>query len=150
VKGMRPFGNQPGRASCQPSSVNPKEGFACRRTEDLRISHTAGSEPSPPPVLGGPMFTPRRIFVDGVASVICAPAIVRAESLMSTRAFIAPMQPVHAGFIERLHFHWMDQVLKNGWTTERTRDVRRHFRKRGAAPSHLCPNARVAGVIRLA
>jgi hypothetical protein len=33
----------------------------------------------------------------------------------------------------------------------RTRtDVRRHFRKRGATPSHLCPNARIAGVIRLA
>jgi hypothetical protein len=32
----------------------------------------------------------------------------------------------------------------------RTRtDVRRHFRKRGATPSDLCPNARVAGVIRL-
>jgi hypothetical protein len=29
----------------------------------------------------------------------------------------------------------------------RTRtDVRRHFRKRGATPSHLCPNARIAGV----
>jgi hemerythrin-like domain-containing protein len=27
-------------------------------------------------------------------------------------------------------------------------DVRRHFRKRGATPSRLCPNARVAGVIR--
>jgi hypothetical protein len=78
-----------------------------------RISH--------PPVLGGPMFTRRRIFVGGVASMICAPAIVRAESLMPIRALIVPMQPVHAGFIERLHFHWMEQALKNGWTPERAR-----------------------------
>jgi hypothetical protein len=32
---------------------------------------------------------------------------------MSIRALIVPMQPVHAGFIERLRFHWMEQVLKN-------------------------------------
>src|SRR6266516_5529685 len=68
---------------------------------------------------GGPMLTRRRIFIGGVASVICAPAIVRAESLMPIRALIVPMQPVHAGFIERLRFHWMEQLLKSGWTTER-------------------------------
>jgi hypothetical protein len=70
-------------------------------------------------LLVGPMFTRRRIFVGGVASVICAPAIVRAESLMSIRALSVSVQPVHAGFIERLRFHWMEQVLKNGWTAER-------------------------------
>ena len=80
-----------------------------------------GDRTSHPPVLGGPMFTRRHIFVGGVASVICAPAIVRAESLMPIRALIVPMQPVHAGFIERLRFHWMEQVLKNGWTSERAR-----------------------------
>jgi hypothetical protein len=67
------------------------------------------------------MLTRRRIFVGGVASVICAPPIVRAESLMPIRALIVPMQPVHAGFIERLRFHCMEQLLKNGWTTERAR-----------------------------
>jgi hypothetical protein len=70
-------------------------------------------------VLGGSMLTRRRIFIGGIASVICAPAIVRAESLMPIRALIVPMQPIHAGFVERLRFHWMEQVLKNGWTTER-------------------------------
>jgi hypothetical protein len=69
-------------------------------------------------LLVGPMFTRRRIFVGGVAWVICAPAIVRAESLMSIWALSVP---VHAGFIERLRFHWMEQVLKNGWTAERAR-----------------------------
>ena len=72
-------------------------------------------------MLDGPMLTRRRIFVGGVASVICAPAIVRAESLMPIRALIVPMQPVHAGFVERLRFHCMEQLLKNGWTTERAR-----------------------------
>ncbi len=67
------------------------------------------------------MLTRRRIFVGGVASVICAPAIVRAESLMPIRALIVPMQPVHAGFVERLRFHWMERALKNGWTNERAR-----------------------------
>src|SRR5256885_14736700 len=97
-------------------------------------------------MLGGSMLTRRRIFVGGVASVICAPAIVRAENLMPIRALIVPMQPVHAGFVERLRFHCMEQLLKNGTRTA----VRRHFRKRGATPSHLCPNARVAGVNPLA
>ena len=97
-------------------------------------------------MLGGSMLTRRRIFVGGVASVMCAPAIVRAESLMPIRALIVPMQRIHAGFVERLRFHCMEQVLKNGWTTERART----FRKRGATSSHLCPNARVAGVNPLA
>jgi|SRR5437588_2547308 hypothetical protein len=70
-------------------------------------------------MLGGPMLTRRRIFVGGVATVICAPAIVRAESLMPIRGLILPMERVHAGFVERLRFHWMEQLLKNGWTAER-------------------------------
>src|SRR5438270_463699 len=70
-------------------------------------------------MLGGSMLTRRRIFVGGVATVICAPAIVRAESLMPIRGLILPMERVHAGFVERLRFHWMEQLLKNGWTAER-------------------------------
>ena len=64
------------------------------------------------------MLTRRRIFVGGVASVICAPAIVRAESLMPIRALIVPMQPLHAGFVERLRFHWMELALKKEWTNK--------------------------------
>ena len=37
----------------------------------------------------------------------------------ANRALIVSMQPVHAGFVERLRFHCMEQLLKNGWTTER-------------------------------
>ena len=45
-----------------------------------------------------------------------------------------PAIPLHGtAFEER-----MDYRTRN--------DVRRHFRKRGATPSHLCPNARVAGI----
>jgi hypothetical protein len=67
------------------------------------------------------MLTRRHIFIGGLTSVICAPAIVRAESLMPIRALIVPIQPVHAGFVERLRFHCMEEVLKNGWSTERAR-----------------------------
>jgi hypothetical protein len=72
-------------------------------------------------MLGGSMLTRRRIFVGGVASVVCAPAIVRAERIMPIRALIVPMQPVHAGFVERLRFQCMEQLLKSGWTSERAR-----------------------------
>jgi hypothetical protein len=64
------------------------------------------------------MLTRRRFFVAGVASLICAPAIVRAESLMQIRALIVPMQPLHAGFVERLRFHWLELALKKEWTDE--------------------------------
>jgi hypothetical protein len=64
------------------------------------------------------MLTRRRIFIGGLASVICAPVIVRAESLMPIRALIVPMQPLYAGFVERLRFHWMELALKHGWTNE--------------------------------
>jgi hypothetical protein len=72
-------------------------------------------------MLGGSMLTRRHILVGSITSVICAPAIVRAESLMPIRALMVPMQPVHAGFVERLRFHWMERTLKNGWTTARAR-----------------------------
>ena len=62
------------------------------------------------------MLTRRRILIGGLASVICAPAIVRAESLMPLRALIVPMQPLHAGFVERLRFHWLELALKKEWT----------------------------------
>jgi hypothetical protein len=65
------------------------------------------------------MLTRRRVFVGGVASVMCAPAIVRAESLMKITALIVPT--IHAGFVERLRFHCMERALKNGWTNERAR-----------------------------
>jgi hypothetical protein len=65
------------------------------------------------------MLSRRRIFVGGLASVMCAPAIVRAESLMPIRALVVPTQSVHAGFVERLRFHCMEQLLKDGWTTDR-------------------------------
>ena len=61
------------------------------------------------------MLTRRSILIGGLASVICAPAIVRAESLMPIRALIVPMQPLHAGFVERLRFHWLELALKKEW-----------------------------------
>ena len=62
------------------------------------------------------MLTRRRMLIGSLASLICAPAIVRAESLMQIRALIVPMQPLHAGFVERLRFHWLELALKKEWT----------------------------------
>jgi hypothetical protein len=56
-------------------------------------------------------FTRRTILVGTVASV-CAPAVVRAVSLMLIRApirrVIVPIRHLHAGFCERLRFHLID------------------------------------------
>jgi len=35
---------------------------------------------------------------------------------MQIRALIVPMQPLHAGFVERLRFHWLELALKKEWT----------------------------------
>src|SRR5256886_16343771 len=91
------------------------------------------------------MLTRRRIFIGGVASVICAPAVVsggepdvnpgahRSDAAGPRGICRTPAIPLHGtAFEER--------------TDYRTRtDVRRYFRKGGATPSHLCPNVRVAG-----
>jgi hypothetical protein len=42
-KGMRPFGNEAGRANRQPSSVKPKEGFLCRQTRQTFFQTTLSS-----------------------------------------------------------------------------------------------------------
>ena len=61
----------------------------------------------------------RRAIIAGLA----APAIVRASSLMPIRGLLlaVPDDRPRAGFVERLCFHWMDQVLKTGWTPEAAR-----------------------------
>ena len=34
------------------------------------------------------------------------------------RTLIIPPQRLHAGFVERLRFHWLELALKKEWTTE--------------------------------
>ena len=48
------------------------------------------------------LITRRRIVIGAAASLICAPAVVRATSLMAVHGLILPIGPRYAGFCERL------------------------------------------------
>jgi hypothetical protein len=66
------------------------------------------------------LITRRSIFIGAAASLICAPAIVRATSLMPVRALMLPIErplpigPQYAGFCERLMYHSLDCDLRAG------------------------------------
>jgi hypothetical protein len=68
----------------------------------------------------------RRSVLTGIGSLmIGAPAIVRSSSLMPIKVvdwkpLCCACGPHYAGWIERLAYHMMDNVLKAGWTPERT------------------------------
>ena len=62
-------------------------------------------------------MTRRSIFVSAAASLLCAPAIVRATSLMPVRGLILPIERPHAGFCQRLFFHSLDTGLRAGRVT---------------------------------
>jgi hypothetical protein len=72
------------------------------------------------------LMTRRSIFVGAAASVICAPAVVRAASLMPIRGLVLPVErplpigPQYAGFVERLRYDFLERALRAGW------DDRRH------------------------
>jgi hypothetical protein len=50
-------------------------------------------------------LTRRSIFIGAAASLICAPAIVRAASLMPIRGVVFSPEMYHFGFVERLYVH---------------------------------------------
>jgi hypothetical protein len=56
--------------------------------------------------------TTRRIFIGAAAALICAPAIVRATSLMPVRRLLLPRP--YAGFVQRLYFNALDNDLRAG------------------------------------
>jgi hypothetical protein len=70
------------------------------------------------------LITRRSIFIGVAASLICAPAIVRATSLMPVRGVIMPLGRLHweldhpgepypsEGFCRRLFFSWCQSALK--------------------------------------
>jgi hypothetical protein len=58
------------------------------------------------------LITRRSIFVGSAALLICAPAIVRATSLMPVRGL--PMVPPHASFCTRLFYHELASNLRTG------------------------------------
>ncbi len=66
------------------------------------------------------LVTRRSIFIGAAASVIYAPAVVRAASLMPVRGLILPIErplPIGrpwAGFVERLMYAALDSNLRSG------------------------------------
>jgi hypothetical protein len=60
------------------------------------------------------LITRRSIIRGAAASLICAPAIVRATSLMPVRGSGLPFGLQHAGFVERLYFQALDSDLRVG------------------------------------
>ena len=60
------------------------------------------------------LITRRSIFVGSAALLICAPAIVRATSLMPVRGLRGPIGPQYAGFCDRLFYHSLDGSLRAG------------------------------------
>ena len=59
-------------------------------------------------------MTRRRIFLGAAASLVCAPAIVQATSLMPVRNLMLPIERPWAGFCERLFYHLLDCDLRAG------------------------------------
>jgi hypothetical protein len=60
------------------------------------------------------LVTRRSIFIGAAASLLCAPAIVRAASLMPVRRLRVPIGPQYAGFYECLMYHSLDSNLRAG------------------------------------
>jgi hypothetical protein len=60
------------------------------------------------------LMTRRSIFIGAAASLLCAPAIVRATSLMPIRRLKVPIRPQYAGFCERLMYENLDSNLRTG------------------------------------
>jgi hypothetical protein len=65
------------------------------------------------------LITRRSIFIGAPASLLCAPAIVRATNLMPVRRLPFPFGPQYAGYCERVMFHWLESNLKTGKMTTR-------------------------------
>jgi hypothetical protein len=70
-------------------------------------------------------ITRRSMFIGAAASLICAPSIVRASSLMPIRRVIieanafGPKKPIYLGFAGSLRLHWIKKALERGWDDEK-------------------------------
>jgi hypothetical protein len=65
------------------------------------------------------LITRRSIFIGAAASLLCAPAIVRASNIMPVRRLPFPYGPQYAGCVERLRFHFLESAVRSGWEDER-------------------------------
>jgi len=66
------------------------------------------------------LITRRSIFIGAAASLIFAPAIVRAASLMPVRRLPPPFGPQYAGFCDRLWLHWLNNSLQSSLRAGKT------------------------------
>jgi hypothetical protein len=67
-----------------------------------------------PPILisDHSLITRRSLFIGAAASLLCAPAIVRAANLMPVRRLPFPFGPQYAGYLERLFLHALEGSLQ--------------------------------------
>jgi hypothetical protein len=67
-----------------------------------------------PPILisDHSLITRRSLFIGAAASLLCAPAIVRAANLMPVRRLPFPFGPQYAGYVERLFLHALEGSLQ--------------------------------------
>lgn len=103
---------------------------------------------APIPIPEHSLITRRSIFIGAAASLLCAPAIVRAANLMPVRRLPFPYGPQYAGFVERLYFHALESNLRSGKMTTRVNgevvsesDARRIVAKAqayGWLPPYIC------------
>jgi hypothetical protein len=63
------------------------------------------------------ILTRRSLLIGAGASLLCAPAIVRAGNIMPVRKLIVPAPRLHAGFVDRLFYDALDRNLKSGRMT---------------------------------
>jgi hypothetical protein len=56
----------------------------------------------------------RSIFVGITASLVCAPSIVRATSLMPVHSLLLPPERPYPGFAKLLFYHSLDCGLRSG------------------------------------
>jgi hypothetical protein len=69
---------------------------------------------APIPIPDQTLITRRGIFIGPVASLLCAPAIVRAANLMPVRRLPFSVWPQSAGLVERLYLHALEGSLQAG------------------------------------
>ena len=66
---------------------------------------------APVPIPDYSLITRRSVFMGAAASLLCAPAIVRATNLMPVRRLPFPFGRQYAGFVERLYFYSLENHL---------------------------------------
>jgi hypothetical protein len=72
------------------------------------------------PIPDQSLITRRSIFIGAAASLLCAPAIVRAANLMPVRRLPFPFGPQYAGFVDRIYLHALERSLQAGLRAGRT------------------------------